>query len=98
VSNVLIDILSAVIGGEPLDAVLAALTTAQWLVLAAGVAEELAPRIAQKFGLAHPSLEALVEAVDNGLSDELAAKAAQDWFAANAAAAMRRQPGAGSES
>jgi hypothetical protein len=95
VSEVLIDILSAVIGGEPLGAVLAALTTVQWLALAAGVAEELAPSVAQKLGLAHPSLAALVEAVGNGLSDELAAKAAEDWLAANADAAMKLQPGMG---
>jgi hypothetical protein len=98
VSNVLIDILSAVIGGESLGDVLAALSTAQWLTLAVGVAEELAPDVAEKLGLQHPSLAALVEAVGNGLSDELSAKAAADWFAANAAAAIREQPGAGSES
>jgi hypothetical protein len=95
VADVLIEILAAVIGGAPIGAVLAGLTDVQWLTLAAGVAEEAAPSIAEKLGLQHPSLGALVEAVGKGLSDELAAKAAQDWLAANADAAMKLQPGMG---
>ncbi|MGB6536644.1 MAG: hypothetical protein WBF58_11860 [Xanthobacteraceae bacterium] len=94
-TDVLIEILAAVIGGMPIGTVLAGLTDVQWVTLAAGVAEEVAPSIAEKLGLAHPSLEVLVAAVGKGVSDELAAKAARDWFAANAAAAMREQPGMG---
>lgn len=94
---ILIGLITALINGGSIGAALGALTGADWLTLAIGVASELEPTVAAKLGLAHPSLGALVESVAAGVGPELASKAAQAWFTANATAAIERQPGIAGE-
>jgi hypothetical protein len=77
---------------------LAGMTEANWIALAEGVAAELAPEIAAKLGMVHPSLETLVKDVMDGVGAALASQAARDWFTANGLAAIKHDPGISSES
>jgi hypothetical protein len=92
---ILISLLAGLINGGSIGGLLSALTTTQWLTMAEGIAADLEPEAAKLLGLQHQSLGAMVEAIGKGLSAELASKAAQNWFSANADAAMREQPGMG---
>lgn len=96
---ILIEIIAAAITGgvSGVGTYLASLGTAQWLTLALGIAEELTPSVAAKLGVAHPSLASLVKNISDGVAKELAAKTAQDFFRANADAAIKAQPGMGAD-
>lgn len=93
---ILISILSSVLTGGSIGAVLGALSLSQWLTLAVGVAS-LEPDVATLFGLQHESLGVLVKKVGEGVAPIIASQAAKDWFAANADKAIELQPGIGDQ-
>jgi hypothetical protein len=98
--TILIDVaLAGIKGGVPaVGAFLSGMSAASWVTLGEGVAAELAPSVAAKLGLAHPSLDVLVQEIAKGVSGELASQAARAWFTANGDTAIGLQQGAGRES
>ena len=96
---VLVGIIVALVNGTSIGAALAALTLTDWLTLAGGIASAVIPEIvAKKLGLAHPSLMSLIEDVGKGVTADLAAQAAKDWFTYNGDEAIKREPGISTES
>lgn len=93
----LIAILAAVIGGQSLAAVLGGLSAAAWVSLAEELLQ-LTPDALQLVAELHGSIRQLVTSLGDELIPAVAAKAAQNWIAANGAAAIAREPGISSES
>lgn len=91
-------IVAAFHGGLPgVGGALAALTGEQWLTLAEGAAEAIAPKLASAVGL-KPSGNTIGQIIDSAIktaTDELTKQAVKDWLSANAETAMRLQPGMG---
>lgn len=67
----------------------------QWLTFGASAVEAVTPELATRLGLKEQSPATFIKSLANGVADELLSKGAQDWFSANADAAMRLQPGMG---
>ena len=92
---ILIGILANIINGESIGTVLGALTTTQWLSLAAGAGETIEPAIAKLLGLpsTFTSLGHLVDSIVKTFANDVAKAAIADWLAANADKAIELQPG-----
>jgi hypothetical protein len=81
--TIVIALLAKWMGGEALGVILGGMTGTEWLTLAAGIAENAAPAVMAQLKSKHPSLGALVESLEKGLGEKVAADAAQAWFKAN---------------
>ena len=91
-------LLAGIRGGLPsVGTGLAALSGADWLTLAEGAGEMIAPELGKLVGLkpSGNSVGSLIDGVIKAATDELAKEAVSDWLSANAEQAMKQQPGMG---
>jgi hypothetical protein len=79
----LFTIIAALIEGQSFASVLEGISLAQWLTIGGTVAADVAPSLAARLGVAHPSLGALVAAIGSGLNKEFAAQAGHAWLKQN---------------
>lgn len=84
-------------GMAGLGGALAALRGADWLTLAEGAGEIIAPELGKIIGLkpSGNSIGSLIDGVIKAATDELTKQAVKDWLSANSETAMRLQPGMG---
>jgi len=96
---ILTTVLAAVVSGSTVGGALGAVTIGQWLTLAEGAAEAIAPSLASHLGLkvSGNSLGSIIDGIVKAATDELTKQGVKDWLAANGEGAIRLRPGMGTD-